>query len=116
MASSDDRLARQIADAVAKGVSEATKDWNTQLVDALSTVTLSPAKAPEGGRWDPGDVKYRPADPDDLNRRCLSCKHFEASGACEIVKGTIDPNYVCDRYSKKMRIVERSQVPTHDVP
>lgn len=41
------------------------------------------------------EAHYRPADGKD---HCSDCAHFETSGRCEIVVGTIRPEDVCDHY------------------
>jgi 8-oxo-dGTP pyrophosphatase MutT (NUDIX family) len=43
------------------------------------------------------DANYRPADSEQM---CGSCCYFDSmSGSCELVAGSIDPNYVCDFFT-----------------
>jgi hypothetical protein len=34
-------------------------------------------------------------------RRCKNCQHFEAPHSCEVVMGSIDPEYWCRRFLRK---------------
>lgn len=67
----------------------ASTDW-----DAIST-----AGDPENSDGIPqGDVNYRMAADGDDN--CGSCCYFdETSNTCELVAGSIDPEWVCDLYT-----------------
>jgi 8-oxo-dGTP pyrophosphatase MutT (NUDIX family) len=45
---------------------------------------------------DKTEVNYGPGKGDD---RCGKCTHFLSPDACEIVRGNIDPDYWCERFS-----------------
>jgi hypothetical protein len=44
------------------------------------------------------EAKYRPMD--DPKEQCGNCSHYMA-GRCEIVVGSIDPDYVCDWWEER---------------
>lgn len=46
-------------------------------------------------------VNYRPASPLDLHTRCGTCAMYRAGGSCTLVKGSITPLAVCNRYKAK---------------
>jgi uncharacterized protein len=48
------------------------------------------------------EVDYSPSTGDD---RCDGCVHFE-NGACEIVKGEIDPAYWCQRFERASSLAQ----------
>lgn len=52
-------------------------------------------------KYGKAEVNYRPAG--SSNTRCERCSHFSwmgsGRGACRLVAGTIDPGYVCDKFT-----------------
>ena len=61
-------------------------------------ITISLALAGEAeGKSTKKEANYRPESAED--EECSGCVHYFASngiGSCELVAGTIDPEYVCD--------------------
>jgi len=98
-----DDLARQLT----KVLSTQTEALVAGVTEAL-TAQLGPVMLNDHKK-DQDAVSYRPAEG---TARCEVCTNFLVSGKCKAVRGQIDPNYWCELYEPRMRLVERTSIPT----
>lgn len=55
------------------------------------------ARSADDGTMSKSEANYRKKDGAES---CGGCEMFD-DGTCSIVRGSIDPNYVCDHYEEK---------------